>query len=153
MDSGLDTFSVTLKNTNSATATINRSSTDTIDGATSLTLGMNESVTLQTNTAGDGWLKKQDKQTMYAGRLPAALIGGATLPAGWIADNPNTGTYLITHSLGLASSQYAVVVTIASSTTAIAKVTSIGPNNFNIVTEQTDGTNVDFGSSFIMMLP
>jgi len=53
MDSGVDNFSVTLKNTNAAAATIERSSTDTIDGKTSIILNTNETLTLQTNAADD----------------------------------------------------------------------------------------------------
>ena len=154
MDTGVDNFSVTLKNTNSATATITPT-TDNIDGATGLSLAQHESITLQTNAADDEWHVKSSREAIYAGRVPAALIGGATLPAGWSAANPGTGVYTITHSLGLASTQYAVVLTIANSSgnTYLAKATSIGTDSFTCVTESEDGTNVDVGHSFIMMVP
>ena len=154
MDTGVDNFSVTLKNTNSATATITPT-TDNIDGATGLSLAQHESITLQTNAADDEWHVKSSRDAIYAGRVPAALIGGATLPAGWSAANPGTGAYTITHSLGLASTQYAVVLTIADSSgnTYLAKTTSIGTDSFSYVTEREDGTNVDVGHSFIMMIP
>jgi len=51
-----DNFKVTLVNTNSTAATVNRSSTDTfIGGATSITLQQGESITLQTDTTGAIW--------------------------------------------------------------------------------------------------
>lgn len=51
-----DNFTVTLVNTNSTAATVNRGSTDTFSGGlTSITLAQNQAVTLQTDTTGAIW--------------------------------------------------------------------------------------------------
>jgi len=77
-------FKVSLKNTNAASATINRSSTDTIDGATSISLAQNETVTLITNAAGTIWLL-MDPPIIEAGSK--VLFYQATAPTGWTRDN------------------------------------------------------------------
>lgn len=54
-----DNFEVTLINTNSTAATVNRSGTDTFTGgATSMTLQQGQSVTLQTDSTGGVWQHK-----------------------------------------------------------------------------------------------
>ena len=156
MDSGLDTFSVTLKNMNAATATINRSSTDTIDSGTSLSLNQYESVTLQTNAAGDKWLMKSDAPQIYGGRVPADAGGELYIPPGWTITYVSTGRYTVTHNLGLSSAvNYPVVLTVkdAGSASYTIKTVGIGPNFF--VYEIKDSSNVvsDQESSFIMMIP
>ena len=154
-DSGVDNFMVTLKNTNTATATINRSSTDTIDGETSITLTQNQTITLQTNAAGDGWLEKHRKHDIYSGKIDGAdPVGSSTLPAGWSSLTTGTGDYRVTHNLSLATSDYAVLITVDTSTgTVISRVTSIGLNSFHYTTELANGTNVNSSASFIIMIP
>jgi hypothetical protein len=149
-DTGVDNFKVTLKNTNTADATINRSSTDTFDGKTSLTLAENNAITLQTNAAGDTWLIKNEKVTVYGGIVhstnPAAL---STLPGGWSASSTGTGIYTITHNLGI--SGYGVVVSAGQLTSPIyvAGVSSHDNNEFTarvfrISTEALTDVGFDF---------
>ena len=152
-DTGVDNFMVTLKNTNASEATINRSSTDTIDGKTSITLTLNQSITLQTNAAGDGWLNKQQSQSIYAGRVNGNDPAGSSfLPDGWSAASSGTGSYTITHNLNLSSHDYAVIITMNIAGPLIAKVVSTAANDFNYLIEQTDGTNTNATSSFIVMV-
>ena len=150
MDSGVDNFSVTLKNTNAADATIDRSSTDTFDGRTSLTLAANSTITLQVNAANDTWLIKSEKVTVYGGIVHSTNPAGlSTLPGGWSASSPGTGIYTITHNLGI--DNYGVVVSAGQLTSPIyvAGVSSHGNNSFTarvfrISTEALTDVGFDF---------
>ena len=153
-----DDYEVTVTNVGTDVVTVTTQGTDTVDGLAQpgdFRVQAGASYTFKVNAGKDGYIINKGRESLYAGRVTPVLIGGATLPAGWSAANPGTGAYTITHSLGLASSQYAVVLTIqnASGNPYLVKTTSIGPNSFSYVTELPDGTNVDQGVSFIMMLP
>ena len=78
MDSSVSDFRVTLKNINAAMASVIRSASDTIDDAATIYLRFNESVTLQTNAAADGWaiVGNRDSTTSAEGDIIVGNTSG-----------------------------------------------------------------------------
>jgi hypothetical protein len=73
-----DNFEVTLKNTNAAAATVQRSSTDTIEGSTSITIIENEVIILQTDSTGGEWTIKSTGVISSNAALSSPTITTAT---------------------------------------------------------------------------
>jgi hypothetical protein len=151
-------YEVTVANVGVGTITVKTQGADTLDGLAAtgdLEVPSGASYTFKVNAGLDGYIVKNARQSLYAGRVTSSTTS-STLPAGWSASTSATGVYTITHNLGLASSQYAVVLTVHYSTGVyqiVARTTSIGPNSFHYTVERVDGTDIALGVSFIVSIP
>jgi len=149
MDSGVDNFSVTLKNTNAAAATIERSSTDTIDGKTSIILNTNETLTLQTNAADDEWLQMSDGLSIYSGYVIYPSPGsGSELPDGWSAASSGTGIFTITHTLG--TNRYSASATAITGTAVVVTISALQPTYITFRLYDSAGVLIDRTFDFII---
>ena len=152
-----DDYEVTVTNVGVGTITAKTQGTDTLDGLAQpgdFRVQAGASYTFKVNAGKDGYIINKGRESLYAGRVTSTTIS-STLPAGWSASTSATGIYTVTHSLGLASSQYAVCLTVHSSSGTyqyVARNTSVGPNSFNYTVERVDGTDAALDCSFIMML-
>ena len=155
-----DDYEVTVTNVGTDVVTVTTQGTDTVDGLAQpgdFRVQAGASYTFKVNAGKDGYIINKGRESLYAGRVSGSNpVSSSTLPAGWSAATSGTGVYTVTHSLGLASSQYAVCLTIHDSTGTFQYVSgnvSVGPNTFTYTLERVDGTNANLGCSFIMMLP
>jgi hypothetical protein len=84
-----------------------------------------------------------------SGAIPASGTG-ATLPRGWSAAKTATGTYQVTHNLGIAADAYRVSAISTDANPNVVQRVFKGTNVFTVITTNVAGAATDCACDFIL---
>lgn len=127
----------------------------TVDGP-----GSNLNADLLDGINSTGFVQNGNVSKVFAGYVEVNLSGttftGMTLhgPTGWTVTRSSVGHYLITHNLGLSSSNPNIGLPVTATMTdhGSATQTASGPTAFNVYLTDSSGTNIDGGFVFVATL-
>lgn len=86
------------------------------------------------------------------GGIVASTGTGRLLPSGWSSLKTGTGNYTITHNLGLTSTTYAVVATLAGGGTGFVEIDAQSANSFNVDTFSSTSSLTDHQFNFVVIV-